>query len=282
MGTMLIDTGAYVETLASAGVPNPQSETAKIIDLVRGTKGGEFSLSKKIDVSETEKDKIEEIIAKRAKRIPFSRLLETVRFADIEIETGEGVHAPASETEGLIDHAVLLLEGQGAARIVDLGTGSGCILLGLLYALPEATGLGIDHSEAAIDLSRKNAAKNNLQTRAEFRVGDWSNGIAEAFDLVVSNPPRSATENIKLLLPEMRDHDPHSGLDGVSDGVDFFRKLADDFHRIAKKGAYGLFQLGPKYAGAVEQIFHEHGFKNTEMKLNYLGLPLCLLVVNER
>jgi release factor glutamine methyltransferase len=279
---MRVDTKKYAEPLKSVGIPNPLSEAAKIIDLVCGTKGGEFTLSRVIEISQEDDRKIEELVAKRVRRIPFSRLVDAVPFADIEIETSNGVYAPTPETENMIDHALALLEKRATLRLLDLGSGSGCILLALLHALPKATGLGIDNAEKAIELGQKNAARNSLEDRADFKLGEWSQEISEAFDVVVSNPPRAATGDIAHLLPEVRDHDPRVSLDGGADGMNFFRKLAEDFHRIAKKGSYGFFQVGPAQGQVAEQIFYKQGFRKTQMKLNYMGQASCLIVVNEK
>jgi release factor glutamine methyltransferase len=278
---MLVETKKYIEQLNDAGVPNPLSDTARIIDLVCGTQGREFALGKVVDLTQEQEKKISELIAKRASRVPLSRLLETVAFADVDIETGKGVYAPTPESESFIDHAVAAMEGHEAPRLLDLGTGSGCLLLSLLYALPQATGIGVDNSPAAIELARENATRNSLQTRAEFRLGDWVEGLREKFDLVISNPPRAATESIAHLLPEMRDHDPFESLDGGNDGVRFFRRLADDFRNVAKPQGIGIFQIGPSQVRAVENIFHERGYKKIGIKLSIFGQPVCVIVANE-
>jgi release factor glutamine methyltransferase len=278
---MFVDTDEYAKRLKSAGVLNPLSESAKIIDLVRGTRGESFAPSRTIEISKEENKRITELIAKRAQHIPLSRLTGLFQFSDIEIEICDGVYAPDLGTETMVDYAAQLLEGKEPKRILDLGTGSGCILLALLFALPQATGLGVDNSEKAIALAQKNAIKNSLQNRAEFCLGEWSDGVNETFDLVISNPPRVATDNIDLLLPELRNHDPRESLDGGSDGMNFFRRSAEDFHRIAKKDAFGLFQVGPMYAQSVEQLFQDHGHHGIQVKLNSLKQPACLFVVNE-
>ncbi len=278
---MLVQTDKYVTLLTAARVPNAMAEVARIVDLVRGTKGGEFSLPLAVELDDTQSALLETYIEKRAQRVPISRLSERTCFADIEIETGIGVFAPKPEGEALIDHAIMLFKDRGAFRILDLGAGSGCFLLALLHALPETSGLGVDISEAAIALSIQNAAAMGLQGRAEFRLGDWSTGIDEAFDLVISNPPRVATEDLANLMPELREHDPVQSLDGGPDGLKYYRLLAEDFSRITKPGGYGLFQVGPKYVAAAEKIFHSHGFAQTEVKKDFFGWPAGILVRNE-
>ncbi len=275
---MLIETQDLIEKLAAAGVPNAQSEVAKIIDVVRGTEHGEFSLSRRMEVNERQGRLIEKLIEKRASRIPFSRLLETVRFGDIDLEAGPGVYAPTVESENVIDHAVELLKGRENARILDLGTGSGYLLLSLLHALPLTSGMGVDLSEKAVKLAQRNAVRNSLQDRAVFRIGNWAEGIEEKFDLVISNPPRAATGDIPRLMPELRDHDPLESLDGGDDGLKFFTWLARDFAGLAREDGYGVFQAGPRQAGPVKEFFRKRGFGDVRVIQNYLAEPAGVVV----
>ncbi|MDD4615913.1 MAG: HemK family protein methyltransferase [Alphaproteobacteria bacterium] len=276
---MLVDTQKFIENLATAGVPNARSEAAKIFDLVRGTEGGEFSFGGRIEVEPAQVEKIGELIEKRAQRIPFARLTEFVRFADVEIEAGEGVYAPTVESENVIDHAAALLEGVPKARILDLGSGSGFLLLALLHAVPGSSGIGIDCSEKAIELGQRNAVRNCLQDRAEFRIGNWAEKIDEKFDLVISNPPRAATGDVPSLMPELREHDPLESLDGGDDGLKFFRQLAVDFRRLALRDGCGVFQAGPMQAKPVQRLFIKCGFKKTRIIANYLNQPAGIVVM---
>lgn len=181
----------------------------------------------------------------------------------------------------MVQHAVILLERQARTvpvRILDMGTGSGCILLALLRALPQATGLGIDKSSICISLACKNAYQNNLQERASFAIGTWAIRTEEKFDLVISNPPRVATKDISFLMPEMRDHDPIEALDGGPDGLSAFRSLADNLSCLLKPDGYALFQVGSQQIAAVQKIFKKKNFNNIEIRHNYAHMPNCLMV----
>ncbi len=275
---MRLETKKFIERLAAAGIANPASEFAEILDYVRGTKGQAFSPPALIDVDDRAADEIERLAAGREKRIPLARLLGRVSFADITLETGKGVFAPKPESEVLIDHAAALFKDREAFRLLDLGTGSGCLLLTLLHAFPKASGVGIDNSEAAIALALKNAEALALQNRAHFRLGNWSKEVNETFDLVISNPPRVASGDMAQLMPELRDHDPAQSLDGGPDGLEYYRLLAQDFRRITKEGGYGIFQVGPKHADAAARLFQSQDVAHIEIKPNYLGQPACLVV----
>ena len=130
------------------------------------------------------------------------------------------------------------------SRILDLGTGSGAILLALLSQLPNARGLGIDISEGAVAVASANALRHGLSDRAEFAVGDWADGIVMRFDVVVANPPYIATSDIAGLPVEVRDHDPHVALDGGADGLDAVRVIISGLDRVLADGGAAFIEIG--------------------------------------
>ncbi len=230
-------------------------------------------------VDEEKKEIAEYLVGRREKREPLIRILGATTFYELTINTAKETFRPCPETEAVIEHMLLAVEQRknDPFRILDLGTGTGCVLLALLKNMPNATGVGVDIDENILNVARTNAEVNGIQERAGFVEGDWGKGIDEKFDLVVCNPPAAATGNIPYMAPEMRDHDPYVSLNGGRDGLDFFRYAASDLRRLAKPDGLGLFQI---YSGHREsQIFHKEGFQ-TEVKKNYLGNPCCMIVYN--
>ncbi|MDD3288826.1 MAG: peptide chain release factor N(5)-glutamine methyltransferase [Alphaproteobacteria bacterium] len=218
----------------------------------------------------------------RQEQIPVERIFGVTDFCGIRLFVADGVFKPYSETENLVYHAILMLNKiNGPVRVLDIGTGSGCILLAILHAVPQATGVGVDMDEKAINAARINAKANCLDDRAEFCIGNWSENIEEKFDLVISNPPRVATDDLPYLIPEMRNYDPIAALDGGKDGLLFFRLLGKDFHRLTKLNGFGLFQVGIKYAYKTCKIMRQFGIENSEIKFNHLGMPCAIAVVNQ-
>ncbi len=260
----------YGARLKLAGVPKPHQEANKILQRILGH--DRPSVDKKYT------DVINDVFTLRERRMPFERILGHAEFYGLKIKTDNGVFKPYPETEDLVHYAVTALKDEKKPlRILDLGTGTGCILLAILNALPQATGLGIDISERAVAIAKENAEASGLSARVEFAVDNWSQGTSEKFDLIISNPPRVPTSEIPLLLPEMRDYDPPHSLDGGKDGLDFVRKIAADFDRLSNDKALCFCQIAPSKAREAEAVFRRAGFKNTEIKGDYLGLP-CALV----
>ncbi len=222
-------------------------------------------------------DRIEAAVDQRATRIPLERIFGYTEISSLTLEVAGGVHKPYPETEDVILKALTLFPDQNLPlRILDIGTGSGVILLGLLKALPYASGIGLDLSPEAIAVAERNAANSNLADRAAFRVNNWTHGVKEQFDLVISNPPRVATADIPHLMPEMRDHDPLLSLDGGEDGLLFYYRLADDFRRLIKPDGFGCIQVGARYAEAGTDILSQKGLHNITLHTNLVMQPLLI------
>jgi len=269
------------ERLARAGVINPRKEVDKIVRCCLGLDDDTPLPPFSSDVSLQDMGCMEALIERRMQRIPLERLLGEVQFEGVVIGVEPAVFRPYPETGVVVEHAVALLKERAyPVRILDLGTGTGCILLALLYALPQATGIGVDNNKNAIILAQKNAVRNQLQERASFFHAEW--GIDESwgdFDLIISNPPRVATNDLQFLIAEMRDHDPQGALDGGQDGLQFFRLIAEDMKHCAKKGGFGLFQAGPRQMADVVYVFREAGYKKLEIKRDFSGQPSCIHVL---
>ena len=273
----------WVRHLSQAGVITPQREVERIVRHVLAVTDEGVPMPDLSQCASEDRKRIAALVSHRAKRVPLERILGCMMFEGVEIELNQGVFRPYDESSALVEHAVLLLEMlPGPLRILDVGTGTGCILLALLRALPQASGVGIDNNEACIRLAQKNAIRNNLQDRASFRSGAWYCEGSEPFDLVISNPPRVASADIPRLLPEMRNHDPHTALDGGSDGLDFYRLLAKDLANLVADRGYGLFQTGPRHVVRIQQLFMRRGFGNVAIKHNFTGRPCVVLVERGR
>jgi len=226
---------------------------------------------------------IAEAVALREKRIPAARIFGMTTFYGLNLRTAPGVFASYPESEPLVSHALnAIADKQKPLRILDLGTGCGCLLLALLNELPNAAGLGIDVNEASIVLARENAEATGLAARTAFQTNDWDEGIKEQFDLIVSNPPCVQTRRIPRLLPEMREHDPRRALDGGEDGLKFYRRIAQNLPQLAKPDARAFIQIGPPISADVEKIFRSAGYSNVEIKANYRGLPSCIEITNRK
>ena len=206
---------------------------------------------------------LEDFLTRRAAREPVSHIIGRKGFWKILLQVNKNVLTPRPETEVIVDEVLKAFPEQMSFNMLDLGVGSGTILLAVLAERPAAKGLGIDVSEEALAVARENAANLDLSDRVALLRGDWTNGLGDdGFDLVVSNPPYIATHVIETLEPEVRDHEPRLALDGGPDGLDAYRLLAGEILRVLKPGAMFAVEIGYDQSAAVEALFREAGAQN--------------------
>ena len=206
---------------------------------------------------------LNDFLERRANREPVSHIIGRKGFWKILLQVNKNVLTPRPETEVIVDEVLKAFPEAMSFNMLDLGVGSGTILLAVLAERPAAKGLGIDVSEEALAVARENAANLDLAGRVALLRGDWTNGLGdESFDLVVSNPPYIATHVIETLEPEVRDHEPRLALDGGPDGLDAYRLLAGEILRVLKPGAMFAVEIGYDQSAAVEALFREAGAQN--------------------
>ncbi len=204
--------------------------------------------------------RLEAFVVRRERREPVSQILGRKGFWTLVLNVGPGVLSPRPETETILDVVLPAFPPERAFSVLDLGVGSGAILLSILSERPKAKGLGVDVSEEALAVARDNAALLGLERRAALLRTDWTAGLADAsFDLVVSNPPYIRTADIETLAPEVRDHEPRLALDGGADGLDAYRRLAPEILRVLRPGGLFAVEVGIGQAEAVRTLFQSAG-----------------------
>jgi release factor glutamine methyltransferase len=207
--------------------------------------------------------RLERSLARRLEREPVSRITGTREFYGRSFEIGPQALDPRPDTETLIDAALALVDQNGwrdrNLRLLDLGTGTGCILVTLLAELPNAVGIGIDRSPAALRLAAANATRLGVAHRATFIAADWLDGIGGEFDLVLSNPPYLATGEIAGLQPEVAAYDPRLALDGGPHGLDAYARIAASAPAILAEGGRLLVEIGASQAAQVSAMFRAAG-----------------------
>lgn len=195
------------------------------------------------------RDRLAQVCARRLLREPVSRIVGIRAFHGLDFEIGPATLDPRPDTETLVDGvldlvAKGLVPGGCAPRILDLGTGSGAILVALLVSLPAATGVGVDISQAALDLARRNADRLDLGSRVSFLRSSWFEAVAGPFDIVVSNPPYIARSEIADLEPEVSRHDPIAALDGGVDGLDAYRAIIAGVSAVLAPDGWLALEIG--------------------------------------
>jgi release factor glutamine methyltransferase len=203
---------------------------------------------------------LDRLLARREAREPVSQILGVKGFWKIMLHVTGDVLTPRPESETILDVVLEAVPTEARARVLDLGVGSGALLLAILSERPNAVGLGLDVSVEALAVARENAANLGLDGRAALLRGDWTFGLApESFEVVVANPPYIPTAEIADLPPEVRDHEPRLALDGGADGLDAYRVIAPGILEVLKPGGLFAVEIGPGQAAAVIALFTEAG-----------------------
>lgn len=221
---------------------------------------------------------LEDAARRRLAREPVARIIGNWEFYGLPLDLDAATLVPRPETETIVDAVLAEIDRDAPLRLLDLGTGSGAILIALLDALPQAFGLGVDLEPAAVRMARRNAAANGVADRAAFVAGSWMDAIDGSFDLVVGNPPYIASGVIVTLAEEVRRHDPWRALDGGADGLDAYRSIACDLHRLVAPGGRAVFEIGHDQADCVSSLFVDAGFAAPELSLDLGGRPRAVIV----
>ncbi|MBR9864849.1 MAG: peptide chain release factor N(5)-glutamine methyltransferase [Rhodobacteraceae bacterium] len=219
-------------------------------------------------ITPTQVSQFEHMIKRRAAFEPVSHIIGKRDFWKHEFKVTPDVLDPRPETETLVEIA---LRGTPPQSILDLGTGSGCILLSLLAEYPEARGLGTDMSEAALTVARENAAALALADQAGFAQADWFEGVSGRFDLIVSNPPYITAAEMDDLSSDVRDYEPHMALTPGGDGLSAYRTLATGLAEFLAPDGRALFEIGYKQGPDVVAIFRDAGFTEVNLHKDLAG-----------
>ncbi len=217
------------------------------------------------------------LVRRRANREPISRILGEREFRSLPFSLDPDTLDPRPDSETVVEAALGWCgERPGPLRVLDLGTGTGCLLLSVLQARPDATGIGTDIAAGAVAAASRNAAALGLSERVSFHRTDWGSGIGGRFDLILSNPPYIPTSEIDGLEPEVSLWDPKAALDGGTDGLDAYRQLAPTVAgRLAPNGA-AFLEIGAGQERPVEAIMAAEGFSQFLRHADLGGIVRCL------
>jgi release factor glutamine methyltransferase len=252
--------------LKAAGIDSPTIDARLLLEASTGA-GRVDILTDPYRVVDADKiAALDAMIERRLKREPVSRILGKKGFWKIMLNVTPDVLSPRPDTETLLDVIVRAFPPHRAFEMIDLGTGSGAILLATLMERAGARGVGTDISTEAIAVARENAANLDLNGRCTFIRTEWAAGFADdSFDLVVSNPPYIPTGDIPGLDPEVREHDPHLALDGGPDGLQPYRDLAPEIARILRPEGVFAVEIGWDQGEAVKALFEAAGFTGVKV-----------------
>jgi release factor glutamine methyltransferase len=264
--------------LARAGVDEPRRQARRLISAALGLSETQIFAHPERAVTAVERDRICAMLKRNLASEPLTRILGRREFWGLAFSLSADTLDPRPETETVIE-AVLARrpDRSRACRILDLGTGSGCLLLALLSELLNATGIGIDIAPGAAVTARSNAETLGLAERARFLVGDWASALAGRFDIVVANPPYIASAAIPGLPREVREHDPHRALHGGIDGLAAYRAIAADLPRLVAPAGLFAAEIGSDQAEAVTRLLVAAGLAVERVVPDLAGLPRCIV-----
>ena len=262
------------EILEKAQIADAKLDARLLLEFVCHTTQHDLILNGSRPLSEMQQVEYEALIAKRSQRIPLQHITGEQEFMGFVFQVNEHVLIPRQDTEILVEEVLNVLKP--GMKVLDMCTGSGCILLSLLALTKDCEGIGADISVNALKVAKENlksiSAQCGRKLSAKFVESNlFEQFVQEKFDVIVSNPPYIASAVIETLEPEVRLHEPTSALDGTEDGLYFYRKIVTDSKNFLKKGGALLFEIGHDQGEAVANLLSSHGFKDTKVIKDLAG-----------
>ena len=240
---------------ADAGLDSPSLDARLLVLRALAVAPADLLTRPDDRITDEQTDLLASYVRRRLGREPVARILGEWEFWGLPFALSPDTLVPRPETETVVETALKLLPDRpGPQRILDLGTGSGCLLVSILHERPRATGLGTDRSPGALATARVNAARNGVRTRALFAACDWARGVGGFFDLIVSNPPYIASSVVTTLDAEVREHDPLLALDGGPDGLLAYRAILAEAPRLLAPDGVLVLEIGYDQADALRDL----------------------------
>jgi release factor glutamine methyltransferase len=265
--------------LRAAAIETPRLEARLLLAHALGCRQEDLLRDPRAAVPPDATARFADLLRRRLDHAPVAHLLGTQDFWSLSFAVSSATLIPRADSETLIEAAVAAFPDPGAVRrVLDLGTGTGCLLLAALVEFPAASGLGLDRIPEAAALARDNAARLGLGARARFAVADWAAPIAGRFDLVLSNPPYIESATIPALMPEVARHEPASALDGGADGLDAYRAIAAALPGLLAPGGRAVLELGEGQEAAVTAIAAAQGLRRLGCRADLGGVARALVL----
>jgi release factor glutamine methyltransferase len=276
VGAFLCQAG---QVLRAAAVEAPRLEARLLLSHAMGCRQEDLLRDPGAPVPAPAQAVFREILAARARNVPMAYLLGHEGFWTLDLLSTPATLIPRGDTETLVEAALSAFPDRTAvSRVLDLGTGTGALLLAVLSECPGAFGVGVDRSPEAAALARANAERNGLADRVAILAGDWAAALEGRFDLILSNPPYIESAAIPGLMPEVALHEPALALDGGPDGLDAYRALAVVIPRLLAPWGRAVLELGQGQQPAVEALMRGAGLRPLECRPDLGRIPRALVL----
>ena len=265
-------------TLQAAGIEEATLDARLLLEAVCGTDRNDLLVHGEQPVMPQAEEKYLNWIRQRAEHIPLQQLTGEQDFMGLTFSVNEHVLIPRQDTEILVEE--VLKELHDRMRILDMCTGSGCILLSLLHYSNDCEGLGVDLSAEALEVAGRNVLKVLTPEKAEhahFLQSDLFEKVEGKFEIIVSNPPYIASAKVDKLMPEVRDHEPRMALDGTEDGLLFYRRIIKEAGKHLVNSGMLFFEIGYDQGQAVSELMRAGGYREVQVVQDYAGLDRVVL-----
>ena len=247
--------------LTDAGVPDAALDAWYLLQMVCKIERSYYYVHGEEDITQDAQKEYEIAVQKRAEHIPLQYIIGEQEFMGLRFKVNSNVLIPRQDTETLVEQVLNIVKP--GMKVLDLCTGSGCVLISVLKNAPELTGMGSDISKTALLVAKENAKLHEVD--AEWVRSDLFDNITETFDVIMANPPYIPTGEILSLMPEVRDFEPENALDGGADGLDFYRKIAGQVKDYLNPGGYVYMEIGYDQGEAVSELMRNAGFTEVEV-----------------
>lgn len=247
--------------LTDAGVPDAALDAWYLLQMVCRIERSYYYVHGEEDITQDAQKEYEIAVQKRAEHIPLQYIIGEQEFMGLRFKVNSNVLIPRQDTETLVEQVLKIVKP--GMKVLDLCTGSGCVLISVLKNAPELTGMGSDISKTALLVAKENAKLHEVD--AEWVWSDLFDNITETFDVIMANPPYIPTGEILSLMPEVRDFEPENALDGGADGLDFYRKIAGQVKDYLNPGGYVYMEIGYDQGEAVSELMRNAGFTEVEV-----------------
>jgi release factor glutamine methyltransferase len=269
---------AAAVALAAAGFDEPRRQARRLLATALEVAANDIFAHPETVLAPAQEARIAEMLRRMTAHEPLSRISGRREFWGLDFVLAPDTLDPRPDSETIVEAVLSRLPDRASLyRFLDLGTGTGCLLVALLSEFPRATGVGIDVAAGATRAARNNARRLGFGERAHFAVGDWGAAIAGRFDVIIANPPYIPTGAIPALMPEVRDYDPHLALDGGADGLAAYRGIAAGLPRLLPPGGLFAAEIGAGQGDCVAAILTQNGLAIEGFAADLGGVIRCIV-----